>query len=193
MLEALLVSTGVVTLAEIGDKTQLLAFLLASRYKRTVPIVLGIFAATVLNHGMAGAVGAWVTTVINPETLRWVLGLSFVAMAVWTLIPDKMEEDEAVLPSGLGVFGATFVAFFLAEMGDKTQLATVAMAASYSDTLLVVIGTTLGMLIADVPAVYVGNKLSSKIPMNVVRVVAALLFGALGVATLLGAGEGLGL
>lgn len=191
-MESLLVSTGVVALAEIGDKTQLLAFLLAARFKKPLPIILGILVATILNHGLAGALGAWITATLSPEVLRWVLGLSFIAMAVWTLIPDEIEADEAKIAGRLGVFGATLVTFFLAEMGDKTQVATVAMAAHYAAPLLVVIGTTLGMLIADVPAVFVGDKLAAKIPMKLVHGIAAAIFAALGVATLLGAGKGFG-
>ncbi len=191
-MESLLVSTGVVALAEIGDKTQLLAFLLAARFKKPLPIILGILVATILNHGLAGALGAWITAVLSPEVLRWVLGLSFIAMAVWTLVPDEIEEDEAKIAGRLGVFGATLVTFFLAEMGDKTQVATVAMAAHYAAPVMVVIGTTLGMLIADVPAVFVGDKLAAKIPMKLVHGIAAAIFAALGVATLLGAGKGLG-
>ncbi len=191
-MESLLVSTGVVALAEIGDKTQLLAFLLAARFKNPLPIVLGILAATVVNHGLAGALGAWITTALSPQVLRWVLGLSFLGMAVWTLIPDKIEEEEAQVAQRLGVFGATLVTFFLAEMGDKTQIATVAMAAHYSQAVMVVVGTTLGMLIADVPAVFIGDKLSGRIPMRLVHGVAAAIFAALGVATLLGAGANLG-
>ena len=191
-MESLLVSTGVVALAEIGDKTKLLAFLLAARFKKPVPIVLGILLATMVNHGLAGAIGAWITQVTSPEVLRWVLGLSFVGMAVWTLIPDKIEEEETQIAQRLGVFGATLITFFLAEMGDKTQIATVAMAAHYAAPLLVVIGTTLGILIADVPAVFVGDRLADKIPMRLVHTIAAAIFAALGAATLLGAGEGLG-
>jgi len=191
-MEALLTSTAVVTLAEIGDKTQLLAFLLAARFKKPLPIVMGILLATIVNHGLAGAVGAWITQVTRPEVLRWVLGLSFIGMAIWTLIPDKIEEEEAQVAQRLGVFGATLITFFLAEMGDKTQIATVAMAAHYSTPILVVIGTTLGMLIADVPAVFVGDRLADKIPMRLVHTLAAAIFAALGVATLLGAGAGLG-
>ncbi len=191
-MEALLVSTGVVALAEIGDKTQLLAFLLAARFKKPLPIVMGILLATIVNHGLAGAVGAWITQVTRPEVLRWVLGLSFIGMAIWTLIPDKIEEEEAQVAQRLGVFGATLITFFLAEMGDKTQIATVAMAAHYANPILVVIGTTLGMLIADVPAVFVGDRLADKIPMRLVHTLAAAIFAALGVATLLGAGAGLG-
>ena len=192
-MESLLVSTGVVALAEIGDKTQLLAFILAARFKKPVPIVLGILAATVVNHGLAGALGAWITSAVSPQVLRWVLGLSFLGMAVWTMIPDKIEEEETQVASRLGVFGATLVTFFLAEMGDKTQIATVAMAAHYGAPLLVVIGTTLGMLIADVPAVFVGDRLAARIPMKLVHTVAAAIFAALGGATLLGAGVNLGL
>lgn len=191
-MESLFVSTGVVALAEMGDKTQLLAFLLAARFKKPLPIVLGILVATVVNHGLAGALGAWITTAITPDILRWVLGLSFMGMAIWTLVPDKIEEDEAAVAHSFGVFGATLVAFFLAEMGDKTQVATVAMAAHYAAPLLVVIGTTLGMLIADVPAVFVGDKLANRIPMRLVHTIAAAVFALLGVATLLGAGARFG-
>ncbi len=191
-MEALLVSTGVVALAEIGDKTQLLAFILAARFKKPVPIILGIFCATVVNHGLAGALGAWITSVVTPEVLRWVLGASFLGMAIWTLIPDKIEEEETQVAKRFGVFGATLITFFLAEMGDKTQIATIAMAAHYANPLLVVIGTTMGMLIADVPAVFVGDRLGAKIPMKLVHSIAAAIFAALGVATLLGAGKGFG-
>ena len=191
-MESILVSTGVVALAEIGDKTQLLAFILAARFKKPVPIILGILVATLVNHGLAGALGAWITATISPDILRWVLGLSFIGMAIWTLIPDKIEEEETQIAQRFGVFGATLVTFFLAEMGDKTQIATVAMAAHYAAPLLVVIGTTLGMLIADVPAVFVGDKLASRIPMKLVHSIAAAIFALLGVATLLGAGSQFG-
>jgi putative Ca2+/H+ antiporter (TMEM165/GDT1 family) len=191
-MEPLLVSTGVVALAEIGDKTQLLAFLLAARFKKPIPIVLGILVATVINHALAGALGAWITAQVSPEILRWVLGLSFIGMAIWTLIPDKIEDEEAQFAQRLGVFGATLVTFFLAEMGDKTQIATVAMAAHYATPVMVVIGTTLGMLIADVPAVFVGDKLAARIPMKLVHGIAAGIFALLGAATLLGAGAQLG-
>ncbi len=184
-MEALYISTGVVALAEMGDKTQLLAFILAARFKKPVPIILGILLATLVNHGLAGALGAWITSVISPDTMRWVLGLSFIAMAVWTLIPDKIEEEETQIAKRFGVFGATLVTFFLAEMGDKTQIATVALAAHYGAPLLVVIGTTLGMLIADVPAVFVGNKFAEKIPMKLVHSIAAAIFAIMGVLTLL--------
>lgn len=191
-MESLFVSTGVVALAEIGDKTQLLAFILAARFKKPLPIILGILLATIVNHGLAGALGAWITATVSPEILRWVLGLSFIGMAIWTLIPDEIEEDETKIAKKFGVFGATLVTFFLAEMGDKTQIATVAMAAHYADAVMVVIGTTLGMLIADVPAVFVGDKLANKIPMKLVHSIAAAIFALLGVATLLGAGSSLG-
>ncbi len=191
-MESLLVSTGVVALAEIGDKTQLLAFILAARFKKPVPIILGILAATIVNHGLAGALGAWITSTISPEILRWVLGASFIGMAIWTMIPDEIEEEETQIAKRLGVFGATLITFFLAEMGDKTQIATVAMAAHYAEPLLVVIGTTLGMLIADVPAVFVGDKLASRIPMKLVHTIAAAIFAVLGVLTLLGAGSQFG-
>jgi putative Ca2+/H+ antiporter (TMEM165/GDT1 family) len=191
-MESLLVSTGVVALAEIGDKTQLLAFILAARFKKPLPIVAGIFVATVINHGLAGALGAWITSTVSPDILRWILGASFIGMAIWTLIPDKIEDEETQIASKLGVFGATLITFFLAEMGDKTQIATIAMAAHYPNPLWVVAGTTLGMLIADVPAVFVGDKLAAKIPMKLVHSIAAAIFALLGAATLLGAGATLG-
>ena len=184
-MEALLISTGVVALAEIGDKTQLLAFILAARFKKPVPIIAGILCATLINHGLAGALGAWITTVVNPAAMRWVLGLSFIAMAIWTLIPDKIEEEETQLAKRLSVFGATFITFFLAEMGDKTQIATVALAAHYAAPVAVVAGTTLGMLIADVPAVFIGNKFAARIPMRLVHSIAAGIFAMMGLLTLL--------
>jgi len=191
-MESLFVSTGVVALAEIGDKTQLLAFLLATRFKKPLPIIAGILVATLLNHSMAGALGAWITATLSPEVLRWILGLSFIGMAIWTLIPDKIEEEEMQVAKKFGVFGATLITFFLAEMGDKTQIATVAMAAHYPNPVLVVIGTTLGMLIADVPAVFIGDRFAAKIPMKLVHGIAAAMFAAMGVVTLLGAGSSFG-
>ena len=191
-MEALFVSTGVVALAEIGDKTQLLAFILAARFKKPWPIIAGIFCATIVNHGLAGALGAWITSALNPGVLRWVLAASFIGMAIWTLIPDKIEEEETQVAKRFGVFGATLLTFFLAEMGDKTQIATVAMAAHYANPLWVVAGTTLGMLLADVPAVFVGDRLAAKIPMKLVHGIAAAIFAALGIATLMGAGAGFG-
>ncbi|MBS0345412.1 MAG: TMEM165/GDT1 family protein [Proteobacteria bacterium] len=190
-MEAFLVSTGIVALAEIGDKTQLLAFILAAKFRKPVPIIIGILIATLVNHGFAGAVGTWVTTLLGPTTLRWVLGVSFIAMAIWTLIPDKFDEDDAKL-AHFGVFGTTLVAFFLAEMGDKTQVATIALAAQYQNLAVVVAGTTLGMMIANVPAVLLGDRIAHAIPVRLVHGIAAAIFAVLGVATLLGAGESLG-
>ena len=185
MITTIFLSTGVVALAEMGDKTQLLAFLLAARFKKPIPIILGILAATVVNHGFAGALGAWITTVLSPTALGWILGISFIAMALWTLKPDEIEEDEAKIAGRFGVFGATTITFFLAEMGDKTQIATVALAANYSNILFVVIGTTLGMMIADVPAVFIGTKFAQKVSMKLVHGIAAGVFAVLGVITLL--------
>ncbi len=169
----------------MGDKTQLLAFILAARFKKPLPIIAGIFCATVVNHGLAGALGAWITSVVSETALRWLLGLSFIGMAVWTMIPDKIEQEETHIANKLGVFGATLITFFLAEMGDKTQIATIAMAAHYSSAFLVVIGTTLGMLIADVPAVFAGDRFAAKIPMKLVHSIAAGIFAVMGVLTLL--------
>lgn len=191
-MEAFLISTGIVALAEIGDKTQLLAFILAAKFRKPTPIILGILVATLANHGLAGAVGAWITHFLAPETLRWILGVSFIAMAVWTLIPDKFDEEEATM-AHLGVFGTTLVAFFLAEMGDKTQIATIALAAKYQAFYYVVAGTTLGMMIANVPAVLLGNRVAHLIPVKVVHAIAAAIFAILGVATLMGAAEAIGL
>jgi putative Ca2+/H+ antiporter (TMEM165/GDT1 family) len=190
-LDAFFISTGVVALAEIGDKTQLLAFILAAKFRKPLPIVLGILVATLVNHGFAGALGSWITSLMGPETLRWVLGASFIGMAIWTLIPDKFDEDDAKL-ARFGVFGTTLVAFFLAEMGDKTQIATVALAAQYHAFVAVVAGTTLGMMIANVPAVFLGDRIAHRMPVRLVHGVAAVIFAILGVATLLGAGERLG-
>lgn len=177
----------------MGDKTQLLAFLLAARFRRPLPIILGILAATLLNHGIAGGLGAWIATLLTPLLLRWGVGLLFLAMAVWTLIPDRIEDEQARTAARLGVFGATFITFFLAEMGDKTQIATVAMATQFSSVLLVIAGTTLGMLIADVPAVFLGQRFADRIPMRLVHGIAAALFALLGIATLAGLGSRLGL
>jgi putative Ca2+/H+ antiporter (TMEM165/GDT1 family) len=185
VITTVLISTGVVALAEMGDKTQLLAFLLAARFKKPVPIILGILLATIVNHGFAGALGAWITTLLSPNTLGWILGISFIAMAIWTLKPDEIEEDEAKIAGRFGVFGATTITFFLAEMGDKTQIATVALAANYSSVILVVIGTTLGMMIADVPAVFIGTKFAQKVSMRLVHGIASAVFAVLGVITLL--------
>jgi putative Ca2+/H+ antiporter (TMEM165/GDT1 family) len=191
-MDAFLVATGIVALAEIGDKTQLLAFLLAARFRRPLPIILGIFIATLLNHAFAAAVGALVSELLGPFVMRWVLGLSFLGMAVWTMIPDHIDEDDAALPR-FGVFMTTLLAFFLAEMGDKTQVATVALAARYTDIAPVVAGTTLGMMLANVPAVLFGERIANKLPLSVVHGIAALIFAGLGAATLMGAGASFGL
>ncbi len=175
----------------MGDKTQLLAMLLAVRFRRPAAIILGILAATLLNHASAGLVGSWVATALGPDVLRWVVGLSFIAMAGWMLVPDTIGDDLPGTPR-FGVFGTTLVAFFLAEMGDKTQIATVALAARYSSTIAVVAGTTFGMMLANVPAVYFGERIANRVPLRVVHGIAALIFAALGVATLLGAGARLG-
>ena len=192
-LEAFLISTGVVALAEIGDKTQLLAFILAAKFRKPIPIILAILAATLVNHAFAGALGAWLTTLLSPTTLRWVLGLSFIAMAIWTLIPDKLEEDDAKRLKGYGVFGTTLIAFFLAEMGDKTQIATVALGAQYRAVTDVVLGTTLGMMVANGPAVIVGDRIAERLPVRTVHAIAAVVFAMIGIATLFGMGEGMGL
>jgi putative Ca2+/H+ antiporter (TMEM165/GDT1 family) len=186
-MEAILVSTGVVALAEIGDKTQLLALVLAARYRRPLPVVLGILAATLVNHALAAAAGAGCAEVLGPTALRWILGLSFIAMAAWTLVPDRPGDGAAAAPR-FGVFAATAIAFFLLEMGDKTQIATIALAAKYESLAAVVGGTTLGMMLANVPAVLLGEVAATKIPMRVVRAVAALAFLVLGVCVLPGFG-----
>ena len=180
-MEPLLVSTAVVALAEIGDKTQLLALVLAARYRRPLPVIAGILLATLVNHGLAGAVGQMVIQYVGPERMRWILALSFIAMAGWTLIPDKLEGEEARF-ARLGAFTATLVSFFLVEMGDKTQIATVALAARFDAFIQVVCGTTLGMMIANVPAVLIGQAASTRLPMRAIHIVAALIFLALGVA-----------
>jgi len=189
-MEAFLVSTGIVALGEMGDKTQLLALLLAARFKKPVPIILGILVATLANHAAAGWLGGWIAGLMGPQLLRWVIGGSFLAMAVWMLITDRLD-DAAAGGQGrrLGVFGTTVLAFFLAEMGDKTQIATVALAARYPDLLAVVAGTTLGMMLANVPAVLLGDQISRRLSMTVVHGVAATIFAVLGVLTLLNVGQ----
>ncbi|HEU4777539.1 MAG TPA: TMEM165/GDT1 family protein [Telluria sp.] len=190
-MEAFLFSTGIVALAEIGDKTQLLAFLLAAKFRRPLPIVAGILVATLANHALAAAVGAWISSVLGPNAMRWILGVSFIAMAAWTLVPDKIDDEEAKL-GHYGVFLATLLAFFMAEMGDKTQVATVALAARFDAIVSVVAGTTLGMMLANVPAVYLGERIAGKVPLKLVHGIAAAIFALLGVATLLGAGAKFG-
>lgn len=185
-MDAFLISTGIVSLAEMGDKTQLLALVLAARFRKPWPIVAGIFVATIANHAMAGALGAWLTTLISPQTLRWILGVSFIAMAAWMLIPDKLDDDASAgrLPR-FGVFGTTAMLFFLAEMGDKTQIATVMLAARYDAWFGVVAGTTLGMMLANVPVVWLGARVTRLVPLRVVHIVSALIFAGLGLAALL--------
>ncbi len=187
-MEAFLVSSGIVALAEMGDKTQLLALVLAARFRKPLPIILGILVATLLNHAGAGAIGSWVTQLIGGDWLRWILGLSFLLMAGWILIPDKIDEDEANVATRFGIFGTTLIAFFLAEMGDKTQVATVALAAHYSAFYSVVAGTTVGMLIANVPAVLLGDKVATKVPLKLVHGIASALFAVLGLLTLFNVG-----
>jgi Ca2+/H+ antiporter, TMEM165/GDT1 family len=190
-LDAFFISTGVVALAEIGDKTQLLAFILAAKFRKPLPIIAAVFVATIANHAFAGAIGTWLSSLITPDILRWVLGVSFIGMAIWTLIPDKFDESEAKF-GRYGVFLTTLLTFFMAEMGDKTQVATVALAAQYHAFFQVVAGTTLGMMIANVPAVLLGDRIANRVPVRLVHSIAAVIFLILGVATLLGAGKVLG-
>lgn len=190
-MESFFISTGVVALAEIGDKTQLLSFLLAAKFRKPLPIALAIFVATLFNHAFAAALGAWITTFLGPDVLRWILGISFIAMAGWTLIPDKLDENDTRLAK-YGVFMTTLLAFFLAEMGDKTQFATIALAAKYHAFLPVLAGTTFGMMLANVPAVYFGNKLANRMPVKLVHRIAAAIFLILGIATLFGIGARFG-
>lgn len=184
-MDAFFISTGIVALAEMGDKTQLLSLVLAARFRKPWPIVWGILVATMFNHALAGGLGAWVTTILGPNILRWGLGISFIVMAAWMLVPDKLDEDEEEMAPKLGIFGTTFVAFFLAEMGDKTQIATVMLAAEYqSSWLWVVAGTTLGMMLANVPVVWFGERITRLIPLTWVHRISALIFVALGVTVL---------
>ncbi|MFZ9679398.1 MAG: TMEM165/GDT1 family protein [Quisquiliibacterium sp.] len=188
-MQAWLVSTGIVALAEIGDKTQLLAFVLAARYRKPLPIVLGILVATLLNHALAGALGSLIVATLSPQTLRWLLGASFLAMAGWALIPDKFEQDQAPDPTPRwGVFVATTVAFFIVEMGDKTQVATIALAARFDDIVAVVAGTTIGMMLANAPAVFIGERIAHKLPVRAIHMLVAALFALLGIWVILGGG-----
>jgi putative Ca2+/H+ antiporter (TMEM165/GDT1 family) len=184
MLEAFLVSTGVVALSEIGDKTQLLSLMLAARFRQPWPIVGGIFVATLVNHTIAGAIGAWLRNVVPPDALKWIVALSFFAVAIWALVPDSLDEKPATA-SRLGVFTVTVIAFFLAEMGDKTQIATAILAARFDSLWAVVAGTTLGMLIADVPVVFAGKFAAGRLPLTAIRIAAAIMFAALGAWVLL--------
>jgi Ca2+/H+ antiporter, TMEM165/GDT1 family len=188
MIEPLLVSAGVVALGEMGDKTQLLALLLAARYRKPGAIMAGILVATLANHALAAALGTWLTRMLDPQYLRWALGGSFIAVALWMLVPDKADDVQARGPHRLGVFGITVLAFFLAEMGDKTQVATVMLAARYDALVMVTAGTTLGMMIANVPAVLLGDKVVKWVPIAWVHRIAALVFLALGLAVLAGLG-----
>ena len=185
-MDAFLISTGLVALAEMGDKTQLLALVLATRFKKPWPIVLGILVATLLNHAMAGALGAWVTTQISPQTLRYILGASFIAMAVWMLVPDKLDDAADSKKPRFGVFATTVVLFFLAEMGDKTQIATVMLAARFDAFIAVVAGTTLGMMLANAPVVWLGERMTRLVPLRLVHLVSAVIFLGLGLWALLG-------
>jgi len=184
-VSVLLISISSVALAEIGDKTQLLSFLLASRYRKPVPIIAAIFFATILNHALAAWLGVVVADFLSPEVLKWVLVVSFLAMAGWILIPDKLDDDESV--SNRGPFVASFIAFFIAEIGDKTQVATTVLGAQYHDALAwVVLGTTIGMLLANVPVVLAGQFSADKLPLNLIRKVTAGLFALLALAAGLG-------
>jgi len=186
-METFLISAGIVAVSEIGDKTQLLSLLLAARFKRPAPIILGILLATLLNHAIAGAVGGLVAAALNPDILKWGLGLMFVAMGVWALVPDKLDDDDSVKEAAtfLGILWITTLMFFIAEMGDKTQFATAALAARLGDVVMVVAGTTVGMLLADVPAVYLGRMATEKIQGPWVRYIAAAIFIGMGIFTIL--------
>jgi putative Ca2+/H+ antiporter (TMEM165/GDT1 family) len=187
-MEAFLISTGIVALAEMGDKTQLLSLVLAARYRKPWPIVLGILVATLANHGLAGALGSWVTTVLRPDVLRWLLGASFLVMAVWMLIPDKLDAEPEASSPRMGVFFTTVVVFFLAEMGDKTQIATVMLAAQYDAWFMVVAGSTLGMMLANAPVVWFGDAITRRVSLRLVHRVSAGVFAVLGVIALSGWG-----
>lgn len=179
-MDAFLTSTAVVTLAEIGDKTQLLAIVLATQFRRPVPIILGILAATVANHFLAALVGAQAASILDGQWFRYVVALSFIAMAAWTLVPDKLDDDLDRKPPRFGAFLTTTIAFFLVEMGDKTQIATIALGARFENIFHVTLGTTLGMMLANVPAVFLGHELIKRVPLNVVRIIAALMFLVIG-------------
>lgn len=185
-MDAFLLSTGLVAMAEMGDKTQLLALLLAARYRQPLPILAAILLATLFNHALAAALGAWLSGLLTPDVLRWILAVSFIGMAIWMLIPDQLgdEEDSIARWQKLGVFGATFILFFLAEMGDKTQIATIALAARFDSVVMVLAGTTLGMMIANAPAVFIGDKLAGRLPISLIHRITAFIFLAIGVAVI---------
>lgn len=191
-LEPFLISTGIVGLAEIGDKTQLLAFVLAARFRKPLPIILGVLIATLVNHAFAGAVGSLVHSAFSTEALRWLLGASFVAMAIWILIPDKLDKVD-IKSARFGIIGTTALTFFFAEMADKTQIATIALSAQYQALFAVVVGTTLGMMLANVPAVMLGDRLAHRLPVRLIHGIAAAIFATLAVAILTGAGSLVGL
>ncbi len=181
-----LISTAIVALAEMGDKTQLLALLLAARFRKPVPILIAILLATIINHGVSAVIGQWITTVLSPEILLWIVSIGFIAMAAWMLVPDQLDDESENINKWqkYGVFGATFVLFFLAEIGDKTQIATVALAARFGSIFWVTAGTTLGMMLANAPAVFIGNKLADKLPISLIHKIGAAIFFLLGVGAL---------
>ncbi|WP_130803951.1 TMEM165/GDT1 family protein [Acinetobacter ihumii] len=186
-MQEFLISTSVVALAEMGDKTQLLALLLAARFRKPVPILIAILLATTINHGLSALLGQWLTTVLNPDVMVWVLAIGFIAMAMWMLIPDQLDDETDSINKWqrFGVFGATFILFFLAEIGDKTQIATVALAARYDSVFWVMLGTTVGMMIANAPAVFIGNKMADRLPISLIHKIGAAIFLIVGVSTLL--------
>ena len=181
-----LISTAIVALAEMGDKTQLLALLLAARFRKPVPILIAILLATIINHGISAVIGQWITTVLSPEILLWIVSIGFIAMAAWMLVPDQLDDESENINKWqkYGVFGATFVLFFLAEVGDKAQIATVALAARFDSIFWVTAGTTLGMMLANAPAVFIGNKLADKLPISLIHKIGAAIFFLLGVGAL---------
>jgi putative Ca2+/H+ antiporter (TMEM165/GDT1 family) len=181
-----LISTAIVALAEMGDKTQLLALLLAARFRKPIPILLAILLATLLNHGISAVLGQWITTVLSPDVLLWIVSLGFIAMALWMLVPDQLDDETDSINKWqkFGVFGATFVLFFLAEIGDKTQVATIALAARFDSIFWVMAGTTVGMMIANAPAVFIGDKLADKLPISLIHKIGASIFLLIGISTL---------
>ncbi|EOQ66032.1 hypothetical protein F931_03022 [Acinetobacter pittii ANC 4050] len=185
-MQEFLISTSIVALAEMGDKTQLLALLLSARFRKPIPILIAILLATLINHGISAVLGQWITTVLSPEILVWVLAAGFIGMAFWMLIPDELDDETASINKWqkFGVFGATFILFFLAEIGDKTQIATVALAARYDSIFLVMLGTTLGMMIANAPAVFIGNKLAERLSISLIHKIGAVIFLIVGISTL---------
>lgn len=187
VMQEFLISTAIVALAEMGDKTQLLALLLAARFQKPVPIIAAILAATLINHGVSAFLGQWITTLFSPTVLMWILALGFIGMAIWMLIPDQLDDEDENIQKWqrFGVFGATFVLFFLAEIGDKTQIATVALAARYDSIFWVMLGTTFGMMLANVPAVFVGHKMAERLPVALIHKIGAVIFLIIGVSTVL--------